>query len=384
MIEANKKPSQPSKSPSHKKSATVRLPPRDESKIKASLPRSKRAIHRTPPKRVTPGLVQDTKYLTQDQCRPRSAEVASVRLPCEPTTARALRFKPKGIFLFLELPGELRNRIYEYAIDTEDYAIEWVNNKQQSKSLTYRLPKLSRVFSPHLPVDAARRRRLLDYPRRASNPTCLPEYELRPGRTALLLTCKKVHEEAATVFYAKSTFGFHSLGTLRHFLNHLTPVSKESLKKIAMTYRAYGNPSRTDDQRWKIRHDRLWEDLCWRITDECTSLTHLSIDLTLNKTPVIFAPFDLADEAGLGAQWIKPLWAFQDAGIRRCWARLRCLGKDDSVLQVESWKVRKEILGDMWDGQAESKRDAYGFEKVRSTKKAIVFRIGNDGELAGV
>ena len=93
----------------------------------------------------------------------------------------------------------------------------------------------------------------------------------------------------------------------------------------------------------------------------------------------------MADEAGIGAQWIKPLWAFQDVGIQRCWVRLHCLSKDSSVLEVESWKVRKEILGALWNEEEEAQRDAYGVEKchveANEINKSMVLRLRVDGGL---
>lgn len=39
------------------------------------------------------------------------------------------------------------------------------------------------------------------------------------------------------------------------------------------------------------------------------------------------------------------------------------------MLEVESWKMRKEILGDLWDEDAERKRDAYGWERGKKRPK---------------
>ena len=54
------------------------------------------------------------------------------------------------------------------------------------------------------------------------------------------------------------------------------------------------------------------------------------------QSPLRFAPFDLV-EAGIGAQWIKPLWAFQDVGIQRCQVRLHCLREDRESSVHRTW-----------------------------------------------
>ena len=373
----------------------TKLPPgRVNVRLPSLQPASRDKIHglrhlcRGRPKEVIPGLTQDQSLGSSGSEHLHCAKKPLVRLPCEPDTKRALRYAPKGHFPFLELPGELRNKIYDYAMVQQYYDIGWVDNNHKNKSLTYRLPRLGRACGPRLEAIAARRRRRLDCSRRIPIQKRLAEGSIHSGPTALLAVCIKMHKEACSVFYSKSTFTFHGLGALRHFLNNLSPIATKALTRLVIKYRAYGEPNRTEHRKWKAKHDRLWEDLCWRIADECISLRRLSLDLTLNKSPLWFAPFDLADEAGIGAQWIKPLWAFQDAGIQQCWVRLHCLSKDSSVLEVESWKVRKEILGDSWNEEAEAQRDAYGFEKrnsgAKEVKKAMVLRLRADGELEDV
>ena len=363
--------------------ASVRLPPLQPTRKDNNTRVRMSGQRRQQPKKVVPGPL-DSQLSEPDHAHPEPL----VCLPCEPDTKRALRYTPKGQFPFLKLPGELRNKIYGYGILKQYYEIGWVGGNHRSKSLTYQLPKLGRAQGPHLESGAARRRRELDVSRRVPIQKRLAEGSIAPGPAALLTVCTKVHDEACSVFYSKSTFAFHGLGALRHFLDNLSPIATEALARLVIKYRAYGEPSRTDDQKWKAKHDRLWQDLCWRIADQCTSLTSLSLDLTLNKSPLWFAPFDLAGEAGIGAQWIKPLWAFQDIGVQRCWVRLHCLSKDSSVLEVESWKVRKEILGASWNEEAEAQRDAYGFEKRQSgpkeVKNPMVLRLRVDGGLEHV
>ena len=328
---------------------------------------------RIEPRQVVSGLPEEEHQQgpIYDRRSQETPDVPLVRLPCEPAILRSQRYIRKGHFPFLKLPGELRNRIYDYAISKELYIIEWLNHNQRSKSLTYKLSQRSKLHGPQLPPDAARRRRLLDIHRRKDSRQHLSEDSIQPSPAVLLLVCRKISEEAASVFYSKSMFYFHGLGCLRHFLDNLRPIAMTSVRRLSLRYRAYGNPAKTEHQCWKEKHDQLWESLCWRITDGC-SLTHLDLDLTLNKSPVSFASFDQVHVAPMGTQWIRPLWAFQDAGIQRCWGHIRCTSQPDTVLEVESWKMRKEILGEMWDEEFESSRDAYGFEKSRKKALALI------------
>lgn len=384
LIEEAKKKSSLSGTKLPPGTASVRLPPpQPTTQGTPRGPSGPSQMHQRQPKKVVPGLIQDRNSASSESDSLHRPARPLVCLPCEPNTKRALRYTPKGHFPFLKLPGELRNKIYDYAIVTQYYEIKWVDNNYKSKSLTYRLPKLCRACGPHLEPGAARRRRQLDCSRRVPSEKRLAEGSIFPGPAALLVVCRLMHEEACSVFYSKSVFKFRGLGALRQFLHNLSPTATKALTRLAIKYRAYGEPNRTEDQIWKAKHDRLWEDLCWYIADQCTSLTGLQLDLTLNKSPLWFAPFDLADKAGIGAQWIKPLWAFQDVGLKRCWVRLHCLSKDSSVLEVESWKVRKEILGSLWNEEAEAQRDAYGYRRggAKEVKKGMVLRLRVDGGL---
>ena len=357
----------------------AKIIPQAEQKGKAWHPQARPRIQgpRIPlPKKIVPGL-PEPQYLILDQRSPASPQKPLVRLPCEPATPRALRHERNGVFPFLDLPGEIRNQIYDLAIAKDEYQLVWVNNNHKSKSLTYRHPRSSTTSihilpkEPVLPKDAAQRRRSLNT---RSKPKAirerLPSNYYGPIPTTLLLINKQMHDEAASVFYAKSTFHFHALGTLRHFLDQLTPLATKSITSLAIKYQAYGNPQFRDNKLWKAKHDRLWDNLCWRVADEC-SLRNLLLDLTLNVAPTIFCSLDEAEFEGIGAAWIRPLWAFQDINLQRCWIRLRCPSKEDSVLEVESWKLRKDILGDAWDDEAESGRDAFGYSTSRKSGEVI-------------
>ena len=304
-----------------------------------------REIRRAEPKPVVPGL-PEPNYLILD-CRHQDfPERPLVRIP---QATQTTPFKPTGQFPFLELPGELRNKVYDLVINRRQYSIEWVKNTPRSKSLTFNLVGVDSMHrdQPHLHDDVAKHRRALDYRHRWLLDEHIKPDRLRPTPTSMLLTCKTMHFEAASVFYSKSTFAFHRIGTMRHFLDHLTPIAKTSITKLHLHYRAYGNPALTQNIDWKYKHDRAWEQICWRVTDECTSLTHLNLELELNKSPISFARFDCIEDSDIGAQWIRPLWAFQDVGIKRCRVKIICPGAAEAVLKDESRAVRKQILGEM-------------------------------------
>ena len=352
------------------------------------------------PKPIVPGLpgLDYASFLLCDRRSYETPGVTLIRLPSEPSIPRALRYERKGHFPFLQLAGEIRNKIYDYIIAEDSYLVDWIDQRQKSKSLTYKSLSL-KLRGPRLRPDAAQHRRSLDFYRRRLMNKHLSPKDICPGPTALLFVCKQMSEEAASVLYSKCMFKFVKLGTLRHFLDHLRPNTMRSIRKVSIVYHAYRNPAKITDRYAKKNHDRLWEDLCWRLADNC-SLTDLNLDITLNKSPVSFATLDQLDPLHPGHEWMKPLWAFQDAGpedvsIKRCWLRLRCESfetqwnpetwreEPSEVLGIESQNLRRQILGEQWDEEAEKDRDYFGVSKgTRDTpalKKSLVLRLRADG-----
>ena len=121
-------------------------------------------VRRQTPKDIIPGLTRGQRHgFSGSEILPAKPLVC---LPCEPNTKRALRYTSKGHFRFLELPGELRNKVYDYAMVKQYYEIGWVDGNHKSKSLTYGLPRLGNAYGPRLDLNAARLRRQLDCSRR--------------------------------------------------------------------------------------------------------------------------------------------------------------------------------------------------------------------------
>lgn len=264
---------------------------------------------------------------------PRVQRPISVCMPPTGPAKQPLKeFKP---FSFLELPGELRNKIYAYAFPKEFFQLQWIDNGKKPRHLTYSLPNRGKL-GPRLDPLVGHRRRLFDFPRRVRSSEYIPPYQLSPGPAALLLTCKKINKEATPVFYGSSTFSFHTPGTLRKFLNSVGPVSKASIQSLSIRHATAGNPVYTEYQSWKQIDDSSWEDLCWQASDDFSALIELTIDLTINDVPVLFGPL---------ACWMLALLAFQDRGLKKCKVKLRNFTTDDAVLEVESMKLKQEILG---------------------------------------
>ena len=254
-----------------------------------------------------------------------------MRLP--PVAPRQQRSSTHPIVTFLNLPAELRNKIYELVIPIEFVEVCWAS--PGAKSLTYRLPHRPKYRQPKLDPDAVRRRRLFDLPRRTRTMEVVPPYQLSPGPAALLLTSKRIHAETTPYLYANTVFSFHSAGVLDCFLSSLGPATKAWIRNLHLRHHTAGNAFYTEHQPWKKVYDDRWDEVCWRAGDELPGLAQLSIDLTLNEVPVGFQREE---------EWRLAIMAFEDMRIERCSITLHNCQTDAAVLALHSRLARMDIL----------------------------------------
>jgi hypothetical protein len=175
---------------------------------------------------------------------------------------------------FLDLPGEIGNRIYNLLF--------------AGHVLIYRShPAKERLanaeFRTHLHLES----RWI-----YSLPTCNHFY-IRPS---LLRVCRQVRDEATTFLYANTTFRLDSIFTANKFLNIVPAVG--AIKKLELQHSTYGEPRLMEDRKWKYRHDKAWLKTCRRIAGEMKALEDLKLELRICDWPT---------QLNLAAAWAKPL-----------------------------------------------------------------------------
>ena len=73
-------------------------------------------------------------------------------------------------------------------------------------------------------------------------------------------------------------------------------------------------------------------------------------------------------------QWMVALWVFDQAILERLQLRVWSDVVEDTVLEVASHELRREIMGPRWDEKKQARCNAFGFP---SLKKAKVLRIAD-------
>lgn len=200
-----------------------------------------------------------------------------------PTTAEAI--KP---FPFLDLPGEIRNRIYDLVVPQTRVVISGSHPQKELEQLKSKEPTKKHKRP---------RGRLLG------------EFTGNGGRAPidLLLICRQINQEVIQFIYARTTFCFDRIVVINKFLNIVPAPAAKSLEHLEITHIGYAEPQWTRDRVWKLRHDKKWGMMLNRIK-EMIGLERLDLNFTF---------FDWPCRLELDEDWAKPLLNLAGEGLER-------------------------------------------------------------------
>lgn len=172
---------------------------------------------------------------------------------------------------FFDLPGEIRNKIYDLIIPFNRILITAKHTKRP----------VAKDGSPSR-----------GHPRRSLGHKLLSKHVTGMVRTfirvpvGVLLVSRAVHHEVISMIYARTEFCFHSLFTLNRFMNRAPKQGLENIRKIEIKHHTYGEPHLLADRMWKIAHDRSWDNTCERVPVAMKRLQSLVLVLSLNEWPI--------------------------------------------------------------------------------------------------
>ncbi|KAJ4344617.1 uncharacterized protein N0V89_012361 [Didymosphaeria variabile] len=213
--------------------------------------------------------------------------------------ASKVKKKPPG---FLNLPGELRNQIYDYYFQ-QGFKCEFAEKdaklgRKQRDSLKFFMRKLNSCD-----VQAS----------------C--EKRFAPIAT--------VYAESIRFLYENTTFAFDSPNRIVSFLNIPLATNLAHVTRIQLYYRVYGDPKRTEDIRWKQKHRDSWSRTCKAAAKQLVNLQHVNIWICTRETSV---------RLDLHEPWLKPM----------CWFRKRL---DPRKTLAKALKTANVRIDTMWNRQ---------------------------------
>ncbi|KAJ9605227.1 hypothetical protein H2200_010617 [Cladophialophora chaetospira] len=219
-------------------------------------------------------------------------------------------YRPKSVaprstkpFPFFDLPGEIRNRIYDLVVPEARVIISGTHPQRDLEQMKKREP--------------GRKHKL-------------PRYQLKGKFTGngtaspLLFACRQTNREALKYVYARTTFCFNSFVILRKFLNNIPEAARMSILSLEITHRGYGEPSLLADRKWKLRHDAKWAASLKQVKQQ-TALRRLVLDIT---------NFDWPIQLQLRESWAKPLLELAGEGLDRV----------DLTLEQDSFPIERVAI----------------------------------------
>ncbi|KAK5045460.1 hypothetical protein LTR84_009324 [Exophiala bonariae] len=199
-------------------------------------------------------------------------------------TPTKMPFKP---FPFFDLPGEIRNKIYDLVIQESRGIItgshpnkEWARLQKSNPNQKHVRPRfrLYGHFSQH------------------------------GAGAPLLLVCRQMNEEAVQHVYARTTFHFENMNTIHKFLDIVPAAGAQSIETLEIRQIGYGEPQWTDDREWKLRHDDKWKKTLGRVRERVLALQTLTLNITV---------FDWPCRLEMDAPWARNLLKFAGDGLDR-------------------------------------------------------------------
>lgn len=181
----------------------------------------------------------------------------------------------------LELPGELRNRIYEQLFAGTTVVIKPVEMRKS-------LPEKQRRAWAALKANKCL---LINNINSANGPRQVLHYRPQPGKKAysrgaakwknsisgILMTCHMIHDEASTILYAQCKFVFADAKRTRAFIKVTPPRSLQHVTHLDVFVRGYGQPALDDNKEWVRRYRKCWKETFQAIADNMPNLSNVKL-----------------------------------------------------------------------------------------------------------
>jgi hypothetical protein len=231
---------------------------------------------------LQPVVAHDGYYPPAIKTSPRSAQLT---MPRQIDT-----YRRQGTFRFRELPGEIRNQIYELVIPRSHVLVrtshpqkELAKLKRKWGSNPRRKPPRNRLYGEVLSLDIDDADPLV-----------------------VMSVCREMNDEAAEIFYSKTTICFEKLKTVNKFLNLVSAKNLKHIQSINLKIDSYGEPFLTKDCKWKATWDRKWDDTCARLSKLLTGLRRVTLELRLATWPT---------QLSRQSEWYPPLMKLKGDGL---------------------------------------------------------------------
>ena len=233
-------------------------------------------------------------------------------------------------FEFMNLPAEIRNRIYDFLFDEFRVLVRGraCDNKSKKKPMWFDAQQ-TQLRKPGYRLECGFESSIINQDLMRCARSLVP--------TEMLQVSRGIYPEVIPLLYSRMKLRFESMKTLSYFLTHAQPMGIASVRKIEIVHAQYGEPLMLADREWKKRHNAKWLKLCELIGEEMKSLQELRIDFRICDWPTTLA---------MTAKWVQPLLKIRRAQLDRADIILRCSGIRSERLASFAKKLELEMMND--------------------------------------
>ncbi|KAF2740548.1 hypothetical protein EJ04DRAFT_455774 [Polyplosphaeria fusca] len=218
----------------------------------------------------------------------------------------------KRIRGFLGLPGELRNKIYDYYFE-EDLRVEFaakgtelIQARPPNNIVKLRLNLVdqggARRNSPVAKVEKGpktlRMSRCLGRYQRVHSLATLWESSL----CALIYVCKQIYSEALSFLYRHANFVFAAPKRIKNYMDIVPQQNLVCMTKLELHYNTYGSPLLEQHRVWPEKHRESWMSASKQATKKLVNLKQLKLWIHVHERSVLL---------DLRQPWLQPILQFR-------------------------------------------------------------------------
>jgi hypothetical protein len=154
---------------------------------------------------------------------------------------------------------------------------------------------------------------------------------------SFMLTCCQIHNEALCVMYAKIGFRFTSTKTIERFLSTTPLRALQVIRGLDINHATQAEPELTKHRRQKLASDKKWSTMCKQMCDKMTDLKTLRLTLAINDWPI---------QLSLREEWAQPLLCLRQNGLDRVDATIVHSAFSDARLNEAARNLEFAMMND--------------------------------------
>lgn len=223
---------------------------------------------------------------------------------------------------FLDLPGEIRTKIYELSFPTVRVEVtrappkpkeDWVFPGDNRRRLTHRT-LAPRGDNRKLEMDAV-----------------VPKSVF----FGLVMASKQIYKETVFYLYSNTQFVFCSSKALKRFVLMSRCACQAYINSMEIHRAVNGEPRLTFFRKFKFKGDIHWEKMCRVISWTFPGLKELYFNLDIHDWPI---------KLTLDEYWARPILFFSEKGVDFAKVNLRMGMFDESTVKAVEEKIERKLM----------------------------------------